>query len=373
MNRITIAAAVFLSLAFSSNYYRGDSLIQAGVYAFYNYEFDKSVSILDKARVEYPDHPGVHLIWAASRWVQSQAHNSTDESYATLENDLLEIQPKYEQLISKYKYDPNYKLYQGSAIGLTARVSLGKKQWFKTLYRSYKGFSIIEDVANNSPEIIDAQLPIGIVNYFGGINNVFLKWTVKMYGLEASKEIGLEKIAIAAESGQWSWIEAKAILCNLYLWVENEPLLALEHAKDLAEQFPNNYYFKLLYCESLIRNNNLRESKKILIQMDDMIITLTEKQKEWYIPYQNYEMALLNFYQGNYDKTLDLVKKTIKEYTGELDIILGNAYLLEGMANDKLDRRNKARESYNNCIKLENFSMAVELSKKYLEQPYTKD
>ena len=68
-----------------------------------------------------------------------------------------------------------------------------------------------------------------------------------------------------------------------------------------------------------------------------------------------------------------MVKKTIKEYTGELDIILGNAYLLEGMANDKLDRRNKARESYNNCIKLENFSMAIELSEKYLKQPYSKD
>ena len=54
---------------------------------------------------------------------------------------------------------------------------------------------------------------------------------------------------------------------------------------------------------------------------------LTEKQKEWYIPYQNYEMALLNFYQGDYNKTLDLVKKTIIEYSGELDIILGNAYL----------------------------------------------
>ena len=71
--------------------------------------------------------------------------------------------------------------------------------------------------------------------------------------------------------------------------------------------------------------------------------------------------------------SINLVKKTIIGYTGELDIILGNAYLLEGMANDKLDRRSKARESYNNCIKLENFSMAIELSEKYLKQPYSKD
>jgi len=373
MNRIIISAAVFLSIIFSKNYYQGDSLIQEGVYAFYNYEFDKSITILEKARKEYPDHPGVHLIWVASRWVRSQAHNSTNDTYIVLENDLLEIYPKYEELVIKYKYDPVYKLYQGSAIGLSARVTLGKKHWLKTLYRSYKGFSIIEDVVNNSPEIIDAQLPVGIVEYFAGISNVFLKWTVKMYGLEASKEIGLEKITIAAEKGEWSWIEAKAILCNLYLWVENEPLLSLKHAKDLAEKFPNNYYFNLLYCESLIRNKNISQSKIILNRMDRMIDNLTVKQKEWYIPYQNYEKALFNFQQGDYIKTLSLVENTIKNYTGELDIILGNAYLLEGMANDKLSRRSQARESYNNCIELENFSMAVQLSKKYLNQPYSID
>ena len=373
MNRIIIAAAVFLSLIFSNNYYRGDSLILEGVYAFYNYEFDRSVIILDKARKEFPDHPGVHLIWVASRWVRSQANNSTIQTYKILENDLLEIQPKYEELSIKYKHDLNYKLYQGSAIGLGARITLGKKQWLKTLYRSYKGLSIIEDVAHTSPEILDAQLPIGIVNYFAGISNPFLKWAVKIYGLEASKEIGLEKITVAAENGQWSWIEAKAILCNLYLWVENEPLLSLNHAKDLVEQFPNNYYFNLLYCESLIRNNNLEQSRKILNQMENIIITLTAKQKKWYVPYQNYEKALLSFYQGDYNKTLGLVKKTIEDYNGELDIILGNAYLLEGMANDKLDKRNNARNSYNNCIELENFSMAIELSKQYLNQPYTKD
>ena len=41
--------------------------------------------------------------------------------------------------------DPYYKLYYGSAIGLRARVSMGKKEWLKTLYHSYRGFSTIEN------------------------------------------------------------------------------------------------------------------------------------------------------------------------------------------------------------------------------------
>ena len=72
-------------------------------------------------------------------------------------------------------------------------------------------------------------------------------------------------------------------------------------------------------------------------------------------------------------KTLKFVNKTIKDYNGELDIILGNAYLLEGMAHDKLFRRDKSKVSYKNCIELENFSKAIILSKKYLSQPYSID
>ncbi len=56
-----------------------------------------------------------------------------------------------------------------------------------------------------------------------------------------STESGIYRIALAADEGHWSWIEAKAILSNLYLWVENDPILALEHAKDLASIFPNNF------------------------------------------------------------------------------------------------------------------------------------
>ena len=111
---------------------------------------------------------------------------------------------------------------------------LWKKQWLRTLFQSYRGFTIIKDVAKESPDIKDAQLPIGIVEYFAGISSPLISWAVRLYDLEPSTESGINKIALAADEGHWSWIEAKAILSNLYLWVENDPILALEHAKDLA-------------------------------------------------------------------------------------------------------------------------------------------
>jgi hypothetical protein len=53
-----------------------------------------------------------------------------------------------------------------------------------------------------------------------------------------------------------------------------------------------------------------------------------------------------------------------------LDIILGNAYLLQGMTYDMMNDRIEAKSSYKKCLKLDNFSSAMNKAKQYLNQPY---
>ena len=359
-----------LSVIFSDDMYLGDSTVREGVYAFYNYEFDRGISILTQARTDFPDHPGVHLIWAAARWVKSQAYDPIDETHHILETDLMEIEPIYEDLMSRFPYDPMYRLYHGSGVGLSARVTLGRKEWLKTLYRAYKGFSIIENVSDQSPNLKDANLPIGIVEYYAGISNIFLKWVVNLYGLAASREVGLNTISIAANESDWAWIEAKGILSFLYLWVEDEPIMAFKHSRDLVAHFPKNYYFNLLLLESMIRTDKTNESLGKIEDIDNLTPHLTDRQKEWYGPYFDYEKALLAFHQNQYSSALDLLNSAINSYTAELDIILGNAYLLQGMIYDKMDNRIEAKSNYKKCLELDNFSSAMEKAKQYFNQPY---
>ena len=107
---ICVSVLFFSSLLFSIDFYEGDSLVKKGVYSFYNYEFDEAVSILSKARKDFPDHPGVHLIWAASRWVKAQSTLTVPETYNLLESDLNDIESVYLDLTKKYPYNPTYKL-----------------------------------------------------------------------------------------------------------------------------------------------------------------------------------------------------------------------------------------------------------------------
>ena len=60
---------------------------------------------------------------------------------------------------------------------------------------------------------------------------------------------------------------------------------------------------------------------------------LTKRQKEWYGPYLNYEKALLLFHKKDNLQTLPIIDSAIENYSGELDIILGNLFLLKSLAN----------------------------------------
>lgn len=351
--------------AFNSS--KADEYVYTGVKAFYNYEFEKSLKILHSARTLFPEHPGVHFIWASSKYYYSQAFFPTLTTYDTLENCLNQIEPIYYNLIKENPSEPLYKLYLGSLKGLRARASLGKKKWVRLLSASYQGFKIINDVYKHNPDIIDAQLPIGIIEYYSSLSNPILKTALSLYGIKSSKENSLEKIHFAADSSDWAWIEASGILSFLYLWIENRPDIANIYSKLLVDEFPGNFYFNIMYLESLIRTDQIKEGNDLILGLTASISNLTKRQKEWYIPYLDFQKALIHFSLNEYTLAEKLVNSAINNYAGELDIILGNCFLLKGKILDKNKNYILANEYYHKCIELDNFSYAIKESKNLID------
>ncbi len=359
---------ISFSFAIDNN---GDSLVMEGVRSFYNYEFDRSIDILNEARLQYPDHPGVHFIWSSSKYYISQGVDPVHATYDTLDKVLNQIEPIYKRFVEEEPDNNEYKLYLGSTRGLKARSSLGNKDWISVLVQAYRGFSIIEKVAEEDPELTDAQLPIGIVEYYASVSNIFIRWAVNLYGLDSSKELALEKISNAAKNSKWAWIEASGIISFIYLWLEDMPYEAIPYTNRLSNEFPNNFYFNILYLESLIKTNMLTDARSLTKELDKKYETLTRRQKNWYGPYLDYEKALLLFFENNYLKALPLIDSAIDNYSGELDIILGNLFLLKAKILDIQGNRRESVKYYNKCIDLDNFSSAMAESNKYLSVPYT--
>jgi len=370
MNKSIVCLISIISFSFSIDN-NGDSLVMEGVRSFYNYEFDRSIDILNEARLQYPNHPGVHFIWSSSKYYISQGIDPVHATYDTLDKVLNQIEPIYKRFVEEKPNNNEYKLYLGSTRGLKARSSLGNKDWISVLVQAYRGFSIIEQVAEEDPELIDAQLPIGIVEYYASVSNIFIRWAVNLYGLESSKELALEKIANAAKNSEWAWIEASGIISFIYLWLEEMPYDAIPYTSRLSNEFPNNFYFNILYLESLIKTNMLTDARSLTKELDKKYETLTRRQRDWYGPYLDYEKALLLFFENNYSKALPLIDNAIDNYSGELDIILGNLFLLKAKVLDIQGDRYEAVKYYKKCIDLDNFSYAIAESKQYLSVPYT--
>ena len=106
-----------------------------------------------------------------------------------------------------------------------------------------------------------------------------------------SVKSSVQKIKNAAYNSDWAWIEAKGILSFLYLWVEDEPILAFKHSKDLVAHFPKNYYFNLLLLESMIRIGNSENIMAKIEDIESLSPNLTQRQKKWYGSYLDYEKA----------------------------------------------------------------------------------
>ena len=149
------------------------------------------------------------------------------------------------------------------------------------------------------------------------------------------------------------------------------PYEAIPYTNRLSNEFPNNFYFNILYLESLIKTNMLTDARSLTKELDKKYETLTRRQKNWYGPYLDYEKALLLFFENNYLKALPLIDSAIDNYSGELDIILGNLFLLKAKILDIQGNRRESVKYYNKCIDLDNFSSAMAESNKYLSVPYT--
>ena len=115
----------------------------------------------------------------------------------------------------------------------------------------------------------------------------------------------------------------------------------------------------------------LTDARILTKKLDKKYETLTRRQKDWYGPYLDYEKALLLFFEHDYLKAMPLRDEAIDNYSGDLDIRLGNLFLLKAKALDIQGNRSEAVKYYNKCIDLDNFSSAIAESDKYLSVPYT--
>tara|TARA_Y100000590_G_scaffold273612_1_gene307228 strand:- start:350 stop:1429 length:1080 start_codon:yes stop_codon:yes gene_type:complete len=349
----------------------GNDRLWEGIYAFYSYEFQKSVAILTEVKSNHPEHPTVHFTWAVAKWLRAQAYDGIEASYDTLLTALDTIVPTYETYVETFPEEPQYRLYFAAAKGLKARVHLGKKEWVGVVMEGIKGYGGVRSLYREHPEIYDTYFPMGILNFYAGNMSGFVRFISSFLGIEPDKELGLELMTTTAEKGEFAWIEASQILVYIYLWIEVNYDKALAISERLVERLPSSIYNQHLLTESLISHNRLNEAEEVLERTRAMADETPPVSRKGWLPTLKYQEALLAFYREDYEKAHRLVTQSIDEFNTELDTPLGYSYLLRGMINDLRGERREAVDDYRSAILLDNYTSAVREARGYLRRPYT--
>ena len=113
-----------------------------------------------------------------------------------------------------------------------------------------------------------------------------------------------------------------------------------------------------------------KTSKIILDDLDRTLYMQRARHQEGFGSYLDYLWGYYYYLIGDDVKSLEKLDECIDNYAAELDAFLGEAYFLKAKIMDKRGERVEARKYYRKCIRLDNFSHVIILSKEYLNDPF---
>ena len=371
MNHSAIFLFVLIPALLKSEYSwdrsSAELIIQDGIQALYNYEFDHAITLLDSARKIDASHAVPPFVLISTKWLKTQTEHGYDSSYNMINEEVEITIPIYRRLIKRNPYDPEMVLYLGSTYGLRARTAIASKDWMDVLFFGYQGLKYIRKVQSMDSQLLDVYMPIGLMEYFACLSPVPVQWAAKLVGLSASCEQGLEYLEIAAKQSHYSWIEASNILSYAYLHIERDYIKAEEVISPLVENFPGHPYFSFLKGELLAKSEKWEELDDFMQKLEAFTVSGPFfKQNECQLKLA-YIHALKAFHHGNYSLSIEKCDWIFSNYHMEFDWLKGFAHLLRGQSYDILDMRNLAVDDYKQVLRMDDYYPEVEEARKKIK------
>lgn len=251
-------------------------LVKKAANHVYNASEDSAFYYIDQVEAKLPNHPVVPLLkamtllWANIPTISGSLFQEM-ESYLDLAiAQAKAIDPDLEQpemiffsmasygILAEYYADQGYNL---KAVGEASRAYGLMK----------KGFKIVDEY----PEFL---LTTGLYNYlrekYPEKHPVYkpLVWFFR----SGDVELGLEQLQQACDPSIITHVEAYVYLSYIYLRYEYKPKKAQEYLATLIQLYPNNYYAKAKYLESMANPEDFKDAPI------DVIYTLMRHKNPYY-------------------------------------------------------------------------------------------
>ena len=242
-------------------------------------DIDGAIQVFRQVEQADPESPLGYVLEADANWwkIYLTEGNLTDpdvfealsEKVTPYDAEFLRLNnlaiQKAQAQIHNHQDQARAYLYQGLAYALEARLEALRDHALSTARAGKKMRSLSNAALKLDPTLYDADLGVGIYNYFEATLPTYVKMLRFLIHLPGgSRELGLQQLQTAAEKGEITKGEAQFHLAkNFSRNNEQQYARSLEIFQAMVREYPDNALWKLLVGGVEIRMGQTQEGEAL--------------------------------------------------------------------------------------------------------------
>ncbi len=232
---------MFVVLSFLLIQIPSETATTAVLEAIYRLDFKSAETSIEMVQARSPTHPRGYFLSVTSTFYQILARYPgaipVDDFIALHDSifdqcDRLEVSSPEEALF-----------YRGAANGNLARYYAMNGDFFKAFRAAKKAKSIHTELLAKNPKWVDANLSIGMYNYYAAAAPKFIDAIASILGLGGNRAEGIRQLERVAQNGIFFSVESKFFLAHVYS-EEGQYEKALVLFEELIQRYPDNPFLK---------------------------------------------------------------------------------------------------------------------------------
>jgi len=242
-------------------------------------DIDGAIQVFRQVEQADPESPLGYVLEADSNWWKiyltegnltdpdvfealSEKATPYDADFQRLSNMAIQ---KAEVQINSHQDEARAFLYQGFAYALQARLEALRDHALNTARAAKKMRSLSLTALKQDPSLYDADLGVGIYNYFEATLPTYVKmlrFLIRLPG--GNRELGLQQLQTAADRGEITKGEAQFHLAkNFSRNSERQYARSLEIFQAMVREYPDNPLWKLLLGGVEIQMGQTQEGEAV--------------------------------------------------------------------------------------------------------------
>lgn len=346
-----------------------DKLINDGLKAAYNFNWEKSYKTFNTLLKKYPESPaGYHFKSVIPLWfyLGSLQKENLDSFYFYSDKGLKLLEAKMDS-DSVEAFD----LLIAGNIYLNRAIANGRSENFLEAFMSaQKSKNYLDKAIALDSTLYDAYLGIGMYNFALSQVPEGFQWAIDIIGINSNPDAGEEILKICEKKGKYLKVDASFYLSQIYERVLLNYGEADKRLSNLIKSYPGNLLFNLTHASVQLKRYNFKDAEKklkfILSKDDSNFVYITDQA--------NYLLGNSFYFQNQYDSAKKYYQNFLQsdlreDYKGIVNYRMGLIFSIYSKRDSALAYFKSASDFDTD---IEEDIYAKKRSEIYIEMPLTK-